>query len=158
MSTKTSGKNLIHTILVLFVLINIIGDIGNVAFWWASPSSQGSIVGGEMGGIPMTGGYLKSAIGADATLIVASVLLIVVAVVYLVALFGLLKKQKWGALLVIVISVVNRVIALFLFEISGAFAFWGIWTVILVVAAYLDYRKLSSPSAPPTAPIEAKPA
>ena len=48
MSTKTSGKNLIHTILVLFVLINKIGDIGNVAFWWASPSSQGSIVGGEM--------------------------------------------------------------------------------------------------------------
>jgi hypothetical protein len=46
-------------------------------------------------------------------------------------------------------SVINRILALLLFAISPAFVFWAVWTVILVVVSYLDYRK---PSIPPTSP------
>lgn len=36
MTAKTAGLGLIHKLLMFFVVINIIGDIGNVAFWWAA--------------------------------------------------------------------------------------------------------------------------
>ena len=42
------------------------------------------------------------------------------------------------------VSIVNRVIALFIFAISVAFALWAVWTVILVVVAYLDWRKMKA--------------
>jgi hypothetical protein len=150
MNTQTLGKNRINTLLVLFVLINIIGDIGNVAFWHANPSSQGSIVPGTMGGTATNGGYLYGLTkDAGMTLAIGSTILTIIAVVYAVALFGLLRKQKWGALVVIGISIVNRVFAVFLYEVSVAFAFWGVWTVILVVVAYLDWRKLPANKSPP---------
>jgi hypothetical protein len=143
MNLKIPGKNRIHTVLVLFVLVNIIGDIGNVAFWHASPSFQLSIVPVAGSEVPSNGGYIYSLLGdAATTLAVGSTILTIVAVIYAVALFGLLKKKTWGALVVIGISVVNSVFAVFLYELSPAFAFWGVWTIILVVVAYLDYRKL----------------
>jgi len=77
-------------------------------------------------------------------LIAGTVILLVVSMVYAAALFGLLKKMAWSPLIVIVISVVNRVIALPLYFISPAFAFWAVWTVILVVVSYLDWKKLKA--------------
>jgi hypothetical protein len=148
MDSQTATKNRINTLLIVFVLLNIIGDIGNVIFWYASPNSQGSLVGGTMGDVVSTGGYLASAIGGQGALIAGSIILLVVAVIYIAALLGLLKRQKLAPLLVIAISIVNRLLALVLFEISFAFAFWGAWTVILVVVAYLDYRKLSAAAVP----------
>jgi hypothetical protein len=143
MNSKSLDKNRIHTVLVLFVLLNIVGDIGNVILWHANPSSQLSIVPVLNAGIPSNGGYIYSLLGdAAATLAVGSTILTVVAVIYAIALYGLLTKKTWGALVVIVVSVVNRIFAVFLYELSPAFAFWGVWTIILVVVAYLDYRKL----------------
>jgi hypothetical protein len=55
----------------------------------------------------------------------------------------LLKNQSWALLLVIGVSLINRVIAYFLYQFSEAFYFWAVWTVILVIFAYLDYRRLS---------------
>ncbi len=133
MSTKTK-LGLIHNILVLFVLVNIIGDIGNIILWYAIPDSQGSLLGG----------YIASAAGTENALLAGSIVLAVVAVVYIAALFGLLKKQLWAPPLVIAISIANRALALVLYEISFAFAFWAIWTVILVVLATLDYRKMKA--------------
>ncbi len=160
MGIQTFGKNRINTLLIFFLLINIIGDIGNVAVWYIDPTFQGSIVPGSMGGIATHGGYIYSVLNdAGATLAIGAAVLILVAIVYAVAMFDLLKKQKRGALIVIAISLINRVIALFLFEISAAFTFWGVWTIILVVVAFLDYRKLSVPTAAPApACVEAKPA
>jgi uncharacterized membrane protein len=151
MNTKTTGKNRINTVLIFFILLNAIGDIGNVIFWHANPSSQGSIVGGVMGDVPLKGGYINSVLGASATLAFGSVTLIIVAAIYLIAMFGLFKKQNWGPLLVIAISIVNRVIAAFLYELSMAFTFWAVWTVILVAVAFLDYRKLTTNPQTPVA-------
>ncbi|MFB3889872.1 MAG: hypothetical protein ACE14S_10310 [Candidatus Bathyarchaeia archaeon] len=150
MKPQTTNKNRANTVLIIFVLLNIIGDIGNVVVWHANPSSRGSIVPGEMSGVATKGGFIYAALNdAGATLAVGSALLLIVAVVYAVAAYGLLRRQKWGALVVIAISVVNRVIAVFLFELNPAFAFWAVWTVVLVTLAALDYRKLTRQTAQP---------
>jgi hypothetical protein len=127
----------LHTVLILFVAINIIGDIGNVAFWWASPASRDA---------SLNTGSIASVAGNDGALIAGTVILLVVSAIYGVALFGLLKKLAWAPLLVIAVSIANRIIALPLYFISPAFAFWAVWTVILVVVSYLDWKKLKKQS------------
>jgi hypothetical protein len=145
MNPKNSGKNWIHTVLVLFVLLNVIGDVGNVAFWHANPTSQVSIVPVQNGTTTSNGGYIYSLVGdAGTTLSIGSTVLTIVAIVYMIALYGLLRKKTWGTLVVIGVSVVNRVFAVFLYELSPAFAFWGVWTIILLAVSYLDYRKLKA--------------
>ncbi len=135
MTAKAVKLGKLHTILILFVAINIIGDIGNVVFWWANPSSRDA---------SLNTGYIASVAGNDNALIAGTVILLVVSAVYAVALFGLLKKMTWAPLLVIAISIANRVIALPLYYISPAFAFWAVWTAILVVLSYLDWKKLKA--------------
>ena len=120
---------------MLFVVINIIGDIGNVAFWWANPFSRDA---------SLNTGYIASATGNGNSLIAGTIILLVVSVVYAAALFGLLKKMSSAPLLIIILSVVNRVIALPLYFISPAFAFWAVWTAILLVVSYLDWKKLKA--------------
>ena len=146
MNTQTTNKNRIHTILIVFVLINIIGDIGNIIVWLAVPEMRASLVGGVMNGMELNGGYIAAVAGDEAALIAGTITLAVISLLYIVALYGLLKRNKQAALGVIAISISNRALALVLFEISLAFALWAVWTVILVVVAYLDYRKLSAAS------------
>ncbi len=134
MIAKPANLGWVHRLLIVLVVINIIGDIGNVVFWYASPDSQGSLLGG----------YIASATGGANALIAGSVILLVVAVVYIVSLFGLLKKMQWAPLLIIAISVANRVLAVFLYLISPAFAFWGVWTAILIAVASLDWLKMKN--------------
>lgn len=135
MTSKAVSLGLIHKILLLFVAINIIGDIGNVAFWWASPDSRAA---------SLNTGYIGVTAGIGNALIAGTIILLVIAVVYIVALFGLIRKMAWAPLLVIAISIANRIIALPLYFISPAFAFWAVWTSILVVLSYLDWKKLKA--------------
>jgi len=135
MTSKAVNLGLIHKILILFVAINIIGDIGNVAFWWASPDSRAA---------SLNTGYIGVTAGIENALIAGTIILLVVAVVYIVAIFGLIRKMAWAPLLVIAISIANRIIALPLYFISPAFAFWAVWTSILVVVSYLDWKKLKA--------------
>ncbi len=142
-------KNRVHLVLTAFVVLSIIGEVGNVVFWWVNPSSQISLVGGTIGDVTSPGGILFDAVGGANALVIGSVLLLVVAAVYAVSLFGLVKNQKWAPLLVIAISVINRVFALVIFYISPALAFWAAWTVILVVLGFLEYKRLASPKPQP---------
>jgi hypothetical protein len=135
MTTKSTSKGIVHKILLLFIAINIIGDIGNIAFWWASPSSRAS---------SLNTGYIGVSAGIDNALIAGTVVLLVVAVVYIASLFGLIKRMKWALPLIIAISIANRALALVLYFISPAFAFWAVWTVILVILAYLDWRQMKA--------------
>jgi hypothetical protein len=86
-------------------------------------------------------GIIANAAGIDNALTAGTLILLVVAVVYIISLVGLVGKKTWGPLLVIAISIPNRLLALFLYFISFAFAFWTIWTTILVLVALLDYRR-----------------
>jgi hypothetical protein len=139
MTTKPVGLGIIHKILIVFVAINIIGDIGNVAFWWVNSASRGSL----------TSGALSFALGSKNALNIASIVLVVVAVIYSLALFGLLKKKKWAHQLIIAVTVVNRALALVLYQISPAFTFWAVWSIILIVVSYFDWRKINA-ATPPT--------
>jgi hypothetical protein len=138
--TKPAGLGIIHKVLMIFVAINIIGDIGNVIYWWVIPDSRG---------LSLNTGIIGVAAGADAALIAGSVTLIVVAAIYAAGLYSLIKRKLWSPLLIIAISVANRALALVLYLISPAFAFWAVWTVILVVLSYLVWQKMKKAKANP---------
>jgi hypothetical protein len=94
---------------------------------------------------PLYNSYIGTAINNNpTTLIIGSVILLIVAAVYAASLTGLLKIMKWAPLLIIAISIVNRAIAVGLYLLSPEFAFWAVWTAILVVFAYLDLRKMKT--------------
>ena len=131
MTIKITNLGIIHKVLLFFIIINIIGDIGNVAFWRANPSSR----------ISLNPSIIGNAVEADTALIIASAVLLMISIVYIVSLYGLLKNMIWAPLLVIAISVANRALAVFLYQISVAFVFWAIWTVILVVVSYHGLQK-----------------
>ncbi len=137
---KPMGISRIHRLLVFFVVVNIIGELGTVAFWYGSPSSRVSLLPSILG---------TSINNVDVTLAVGSALTALIAVVYIVSLLGLMKKQKWGPLMVFAISIVNRALALVIYEVSVAFVFWLVWTIILLGFAYLDFRQITEhPSTP----------
>jgi hypothetical protein len=137
MTTKPASLGIIHKILIIFIILNIVGDIGNVAFWWANSDSRTSL----------NMGYIGTVATRSEALIAGTVVLIVVAVIYIVALFGLLKQMKWAPQLIIAISVANRALALVLYLISPAFAFWAVWTIILIALSYFDWRKMNTATA-----------
>jgi hypothetical protein len=139
---KPAKLGLIHKLLIIFVAINIIGEVGNVIAWWAVPSMQISLNGGTINDVTSPPSILSSAVGSQNALIIGSVLLLTVAAAYTYTLIGLRKKQIKAPIMVMGISVVNRILALVIFAISVAFAFWAIWTVILVVVSYLDWQKM----------------
>jgi hypothetical protein len=85
-TNKAAGLGIIFRILTVFVLVNIIGDIGNVVFWWASPSSR----------LSLDPSIIGSASGADNALLAGTIVLSIVAVVYIISLFGLMKKIDLG--------------------------------------------------------------
>jgi hypothetical protein len=136
MNSVKTGKNWVNILLILLVVINIIGDIGNIALWNAEPSSQESLMGG----------YIASLAGAENALTAGTIILAVVAIIYIASLLGLFKQQKWGPLLVIAISIANRAIAVFLYLFNEFFFLWFAWTIILLIFAFLDFRKLSANS------------
>lgn len=143
-TAKPAGLGWIHRILMAFVVINVIGEAGNVIAWWAIPSMQISLNGGELNGVTSPPSLLSTWVGSESALIVGSVLLLVVAAVYAYSLVGLRKKQPQASLTIMGISIVNRIVALIIFAISAAFLFWLVWTVILVVLSYLDWRKMKA--------------
>ena len=140
MTTKPASLGIIHKILIVFVAINIIGDIGNVAFWWVNPASRAA---------SLNTGYIGINAGFSNALTAGTIILLVVSVVYIVALFGLLKHKQWAPKLIIAISVVNRALALVLYFISPAFAFWAVWSIILIAVSYFDWRKMNMAEVPP---------
>ena len=135
MTIKPASLGMVHKVLIAFVAINIIGDIGNVTFWWVNPASRV---------LSLNTGYIGANAGVSSALTAGTLILLVVTVVYIVALLGLLKRSKWAPKLIIVISVVNRALALVLYFISPAFAFWAIWSIILIAVSYFDWRKMNT--------------
>ena len=135
MTIKPASLGLIHKIFMLFVLINIIGDIGNVVFWWANSASRVA---------SLNTGYIGVAAGIGNALIVGTIVLLVVAVVYIVALYGLMKRMKWAHQLIIFNTVVNRALAIVLYFISPAFMLWAVWSIILIALAYFDWSKMNA--------------
>ena len=138
MTIKPARLGIIHKIFMLFVLINIIGDFGNVVFWWANSISRAA---------SLNTGYIGVAAGIGNALIAGTIILLVVAVVYIIALYGLMKQMKWAHQLIIFNTVVNRALALILYFVSPAFMLWAVWSIILITLAYFDWSKMNAAKA-----------
>jgi glucan phosphoethanolaminetransferase (alkaline phosphatase superfamily) len=134
MSSQTAGRNWLNRILVLLVILNILGDISNIAVWLATPSSRG---------FSLNTGYIADKVGSSNALVAGSAILLIVALCYAVAAFGLSKKRKWAPLLVIAVSVVNRLLTLVIYVWNIYFFLFLAWTIILIIVTLLDYRKIS---------------
>ena len=88
--------------------------------------------------------YIGVVAGIGNALIAGTIVLLVIAVVHIIALYGLMKQMKWAPKLIIVITVVNRALALILYFISPAFVFWAVWSIILIALAYFDWSKMNT--------------
>jgi hypothetical protein len=133
-NTQEKIKNRLNTLLFIFVLANIVGEVGNIALWYGIPSLRASL----------QGGLIAKALGAGNALATGTTILSAIAIMYTVTLVSLRRKQKWAPILIIAISVANRAFALIIFE--PVVPFYFAWTGILVFAALLDYWLLSRES------------
>jgi hypothetical protein len=119
-------QNFAHKILTVLTAITIIAEVGSIILWTANPK------------IPI--GQARVTLAVDYTLAVASAA--VFAFLNAIALIWILKRNKIGPIFLIAISVINRASSHFFF-IGGVHFFFITWTILLVIFACLDYRKLS---------------
>jgi hypothetical protein len=119
-------KDLQHKILLSIVAITIIAEVASIIFWTINPT------------IPL--GKARATLAVDYRIAVADAA--VFAALNFTALMLIFRRNKKGALLLIAISIINRVISEPLF-IGGAHLLFITWTVLLVIFAILDYRSLS---------------
>jgi hypothetical protein len=120
-------QNITHKILMALIAITIIAEIGSILLWTINPR--------------ILIGQARVTLAVDYAIAVASAA--VFAALNSVALFWILKRNKIGPIFLISISVINRAISHFFF-IGGAHLVFVTWTILLVVFAYLDYRKIAS--------------
>jgi hypothetical protein len=71
----------------------------------------------------------------------------VAAALFAVAFLGIMKKQKWGAILAIAVTVTQRIINFFQFE-RVAVVFTLIWSILIVYFAYKELKDLSPAKTP----------
>jgi len=119
-------RDLQHKILLILVAITIIAEVASIIFWIVNPT------------IPL--GKARVTLAVDFRIAVANA--VVLAALNLVAFLWIVRRNKIGPLFLIVISIINRVISDPIF-IGGAHIVFITWTVLLVIFAYLDYRKIS---------------
>jgi len=122
-------QDLKHKILLVLTAITIIGQVASIIFWTANPT------------IPL--GQARSVLAVDYRIAVASAA--VFAALNLVALVWIRRRNTNGHLLLIAISIINRLIS-YTFFIGGDHLLFISWTVLLIIVACLDYRKLSKQS------------
>jgi len=125
-------QDLKHKISLALTALTVIGEVASIILWIANP--------------PL--GTNSSAIftlAADYTIAVANAAVFVV--LNLVALVWIIRRNKMGPIFLIAISIINRAISHPIF-IGGVHGIFIAWTALLVIFAYLDYRKLSKINQP----------
>jgi hypothetical protein len=119
-------QDLAHKILSILTAITIVAEIGSIILWTTNPT------------IPM--GQARVTLVVDYKIAVTSAAIF--AILNSIALFWIIKRKKIGPIFLIGISIVNRGVS-YLFFIGGAHLVFITWTILLIIFAYLDYRKLS---------------
>lgn len=120
-------QDLRHKILLVLVALTIVGEVASIILWTANP---------PMGVEPEA----RFSLAVDYTYAVANAA--VFAALNIVAFVWIFRKNKLGPVFLIAISIINRAISHPLF-IGGVHGIFLTWTAVLVIFAYLDYRKLS---------------
>lgn len=120
-------RDLSHKALLLLVAVTIIAEVASIILWVVNPP-----LGVES--------EARFSLAVDYTYAVANAA--VFAALNLVAFMWIFRRNKNGPLFLIAISIINRAISHPLF-IGGVHGIFITWTALLVIFAYLDYRKLS---------------
>jgi len=120
-------EDLTHKILVVLTALTIIGEIASIALWIVNP---------PLGANPNA----RFTLAVDYTIAVTNAALFVV--LNLIALVWVIRRNKMGPIFLIGISIINRIVSHPIF-IGGAHLIFISWTVLLIIFAYLDHRKLS---------------
>jgi hypothetical protein len=119
-------KDLRHKILLILVAITVVAEVASIIFWIVNPT--------------ILIGKARVTLAVDFRIAVANAA--VFAVLNLAAFRWIFRRNKKGSLFLIAVSIVNRMISDPLF-IGGAHIVFITWTILLVIFALLDYRKLS---------------
>lgn len=120
-------QDLRHKILLVLTALTIIGEVASIILWTVNP---------PMGGQPEA----RFSLAVNYTIAIADAAVFIV--LNLVALVWIIRRNKMGPIFLIAISIINRVISYPIF-VGGAHGIFITWTVILIISAYLDYRKPS---------------
>ncbi len=135
-ASKLAHANLITKILLIMTILNVAGNILNVVIWlmsssWGDPSMRDSL----------NGGLIASFIGKDGALVISSAIILFYATVYAISAFGLFRKLKWAPRPIIEVSIVDRALALVIFQLNLGFVIWSLWKIIIISLAFYLMRK-----------------
>jgi hypothetical protein len=119
-------QDLQHKILLVLTAFTIICEVASIIFWTVNLK------------IPL--GQARSFLAVDYKIPVASAAVFVV--LNLVAFVWIKRRNKNGPLFLIALSIINRLISYTFFK-GGDHLLFISWTALLIIFAYLDYRKLS---------------
>ena len=117
-----------HKILLTLLYLTILGEVISIILWTVNPS------------LP-SGNMVRFTLAVDYTIAVLNATIMVA--LNLIALFLIRKRNKWGPLFLIAISIGNRIASHPIF-IGGTHLIFTIWTAALVIFSYLDYNRIIS--------------
>jgi hypothetical protein len=135
-ASKLVYTGLITKILLIMTILNVAGNISNVVIWLMSPSWNDPSLRDSL-----NEGLIASFAGTEGALVISSVIILVYATVYAITAFGLFRKSKWAPLLIIEISIVDRVLALVIFQLNVGFLIWSVWKIVMISLAFYLLRK-----------------
>ena len=136
-ASKLVYADLITKILLIMTILNVAGNISNVVIWLMSPSWHDPSLRDSL-----NEGLIASFIGIDGALVISSAIILFYATVYAIAAFGLFRKSKWAPLLIIEISIVDRALALVIFQLNVGFLIWSVWKIVMISLAFYLLRKM----------------
>ena len=117
-----------NKILLTLLYLTILGEVTSIILWTVNPS------------LP-SGNMVRFTLAVDYTIAVLNATIMVA--LNLIALFLIRKRNKWGPLFLIAISIGNRIASHPIF-IGGTHLIFTIWTATLVIFSYLDYNRIIS--------------
>ena len=118
-----------HNILKWLIALNIIGDLISIPFWLVLPTMANT---------------QGSTLTVDTSIAIADAA--VAAALFAIALYGIIKKQKWGSILAIILTVTQRVVGFFMFQLNVGVAVEVIWSLLII---YFAYKEITQPKTTP---------
>ena len=121
-------QNATHKILLTLTSLTIIGEIASIILWTLNPTLPSGLM-------------MRFSLAIDYIIAIANAAIMII--FNSLSLFLIIRKNKKGCILLILISIINRAFSHFIF-IGGAHLFSVAWTALLIIFAYLEYKRLSA--------------
>ena len=118
----------LNKILLILTTLTIAGEILSILLWSINPTLPSGL-------------QIRFSLSIDHTIAEANAA--IMTVLNSLALLLIFRKNRKGYIFLIVISITNRIVSGYIF-IGGIHLFSLIWTIILIVFAYLNIKKTKS--------------